>query len=157
MAVTKIRKISSWTLLAAAIISVVVMGLFYTGGVVDSAAEMQEPVNTNYLIYWVYVLFGATIISTFLFAVWQFIGLLKTNPKSAITSLGVLVVFAAIMLISYTLGDGTPLPIINADSAAYNTSSWLKITDMWIYTTYILIGLIILSVVAGTVKRILNK
>lgn len=157
MAVTKIRKISSWTLLAAAIISVVVMGIFYTGGVVDPAAEMQEPIHTGLLIGWVYILFGATIVSTLIFAIWQFIGLLKTNAKSAMTSLGVLVVFAAIMFISYAIGDGTPLPIINADSAAYNTPSWLKITDMWIYTTYILIGLIILSVIAGTVKRILNK
>ncbi|MCD8263064.1 MAG: hypothetical protein LUD02_02025 [Tannerellaceae bacterium] len=157
MAVTKIRKISSWTLLAAAIISVVVMGIFYAGGVVNPAAEMQEPIYTGLLIDWVYILFGATIISTFVFAVWQFIGLLKTNPKSATTSLGVLVVFAAIMFISYAIGDRTPLPIINADSAEYNTPGWLKITDMWIYTTYILIGLIILAVIAGTVKRVLNK
>ena len=34
MAVTKIRKISSWTLLISSIISIIVLGMFYAGGVV---------------------------------------------------------------------------------------------------------------------------
>ena len=33
MAVTKIRKISSWTLLISSIISIIVLGMFYAGGV----------------------------------------------------------------------------------------------------------------------------
>ena len=41
MAVTKIRKISSWTLLISSIISIIVLGMFYAGGVVDTAAEMK--------------------------------------------------------------------------------------------------------------------
>ena len=31
MAVTKIRKISSWTLLISSIISIIVLGMFYAG------------------------------------------------------------------------------------------------------------------------------
>ena len=42
MAVTKIRKISSWTLLISSIISIIVLGMFYAGGVVDPAAEMKD-------------------------------------------------------------------------------------------------------------------
>ena len=84
MAVTKIRKISSWTLLISSIISIIVLGMFYAGGVVDPAAEMKEPIYTGLLINWTSVLFFVTIISTMLFAVWQFLTLLKTNAKSAI-------------------------------------------------------------------------
>ena len=73
MAVTKIRKISSWTLLICSIISIVVLGMFYAGGVVDPAAENKEPINTGLLIDWTSALFFATIVSTVLFAVWQFI------------------------------------------------------------------------------------
>ena len=91
MAVTKIRKISSWTLLISSIISIIVLGMFYAGGVVDPAAEMKEPIYTGLLINWTSVLFFVTIISTMLFAVWQFLTLLKTNAKSAIMSLVVLV------------------------------------------------------------------
>ncbi|MCD7976449.1 MAG: hypothetical protein LUG51_04580 [Tannerellaceae bacterium] len=157
MAVTKIRKISSWTLLASAVISVAVLVIFYTGGVVNPGEEMKEYAQTNLLINWVYVLFGLTVLSTFIFALWQFINLFRTNAKSALTALGVLVGFAAIMLIAYSIGDGTPLPMINSDSAEYNTETWLKVTDMWIYSIYILIAMIVLAVVAGSVKRILNK
>lgn len=85
MAVTKIRKISSWTLLISSIISIIVLGMFYAGGVVDPAAEMKEPIYTGLLINWTSVLFFVTIISTMLFAVWPiFEPVVKTNAKSAI-------------------------------------------------------------------------
>ena len=157
MAVTKKRKVSSWTLLISSIISVVALIMFYTGGVVDPAAEMKEPVYTGLLLNWTYVLFGLTIASTIVLAAWQFLGSLKNDAKSALMSLLVLVLFVALLGITYTLGDATPLTGLNADSQAYNTTGWLKITDMWIYSTYALIALIILAVVWGTIRRILSR
>lgn len=157
MAVTKIRKVSSWTLLISSIISVVAFIMFYAGGVVDHAAEMKEPVYTGLLLNWTYVLFGLTIASTIVLAAWQFLGSLKNDAKSALMSLLVLVLFVALLGITYTLGDATPLTGLNADSQAYNTTGWLKITDMWIYSTYALIALIILAVVWGTIRRILSR
>ena len=131
--------------------------MFYTGGVVDPAAEMKEPVYTGLLLNWTYVLFGLTIASTIVLAAWQFLGSLKNDAKSALMSLLVLVLFVALLGITYTLGDATPLTGLNADSQAYNTTGWLKITDMWIYSTYALIALIILAVVWGTIRRILSR
>lgn len=157
MAVTKIRKISSWTLLISAIVSIVILGMFFAGGVVDPAAEMKEPVYTGLLINWTSVLFFATIISTVLFAIWQFIGLLKTDAKAAIMSLVTLVCFAALLFITYTMGDATPLNGLNADSQAYNTAGWLKISDMWIMSTIALIVMIIACIFWGSIKRILGK
>ena len=157
MAVTKIRKMSSWTLLIVSIISLVVLGMFYAGGVVDPSVEMKEPIYTGLSINWTSVLFFVTIISTILFAVWQFITLLQTNAKSAITSLIVVVVFAAILFITYSMGDATPLGGMNADSQKYNIPLWLKVTDMWIMSTAVLMILIIAAVVWGSVKRMLNK
>ena len=157
MAVTKIRKMSSWTLLIVSIISLVVLGMFYAGGVVDPSVEMKEPIYTGLLINWTSVLFFVTIISTILFPVWQFITLLQTNAKSAITSLIVVVVFAAILFITYSMGDATPLGGMNADSQKYNIPLWLKVTDMWIMSTAVLMILIIAAVVWGSVKRMLNK
>ncbi|MBC8616359.1 hypothetical protein H8788_01260 [Parabacteroides faecis] len=157
MAVTKIRKMSSWTLLIVSIISLVVLGMFYAGGVVDPAAEMKEPIYTGLLINWTSVLFFVTIISTILFAIWQFVTLLKTNAKSAVTSLIVVVVFAAILFISYSIGDATPLKGLNADSQVYNVPMWLKVTDMWIWSTVVLMILIVAAVVWGSVKRMLNR
>ena len=105
MAVTKIRKISSWTLLICSIVSIIILGMFFAGGVVDPAAELQEPIYTGLLIDWTSALFFATIISTVLFAIWQFLGLLKTNAKEALSSLAVLVLFVALLFVTYTVGD----------------------------------------------------
>ena len=101
--------------------------MFYTGGVVDPAAEMKEPVYTGLLLNWTYVLFGLTIASTIVLAAWQFLGSLKNDAKSALMSLLVLVLFVALLGITYTLGDATPLTGLNADSQAYNTTGWLNL------------------------------
>ena len=157
MAVTKIRKISSWTLLICSIVSIIILGMFFAGGVVDPAAELQEPIYTGLLIDWTSALFFATIISTVLFAIWQFLGLLKTNAKEAISSLAVLVLFVALLFVTYTVGDDTPLQGLNADSQQYNTAGWLKISDMWILSTITLVCAILACVVWGSIKKTMGK
>ena len=107
------------------------------------------------MINWTSVLIFVTIIRTMLIAYWHFLTLLKTNAKSAIMSLVVLVCFVAVLFITYTMGDATPLTGLNADSLVYNTPGWLKITDMWIMSTIVLLVLIVACVVWGSVKRIM--
>lgn len=157
MAVTKIRKISSWTLLITSIISIIVLGMFYFGGVVDPSAENKEYVYTGLLLNWTYVVFAVTIAVMLVLALWQFASILKTNPKSALSSLGVVVLFALLLIVTYVTGDGTPLQGMNADSQTYNIPFWLKATDMWIVSSIVLFLLILAVIVAGTIKRIMNK
>ena len=157
MAVTKIRKVSSWTLLITSIISLVVLGMFYAGGVVDPSVEMKEPILYRLIAQLDLCTVFVTIISTVIFALWQFASLLKTSPKSALTSLIVVVCFAAMLFITYSIGDPTPLKGLNTDSQEYNIPLWLKVTDMWIYSTVVLMILIIIAVAAGSVKRMLNR
>ena len=97
MAVTKIRKMSSWTLLGVMIVSVIVFAMFYLGGVVDAAAEKSEPVNTSLLLYWCYIVFGIAVALLLLFGLVQFLATLKSRPKAAISSLGVLIGFLAML------------------------------------------------------------
>ena len=143
MAVTKIRKMSSWTLLIVSLISIVVLGMFFGGGITNPGEEMKEYVYTGLLLNWTSALFFVTIICMVLFAVWQFITLLKA--------------FVAMLFITYSIGDGTPLQGLNADSQKYNTAGWLQITDMWIWSTVVLLVLIVACVVWGSVKRMLGK
>ena len=157
MAVTKIRKISSWTLLVTSIITIIVLGMFFGGGVVDPSAENKEYVNTGLLLDWTYVIFVVTVVCMIAFALWQFVTVLKSNPKSALMSLGVVALFAVMLFVTYSMGDGTPLLGLNADSQSYNTSFWLKVTDMWINSTIVLFFLIVIAVIAGTVKKALGK
>mgnify|MGYP000018239402 FL=1 len=157
MAVTKIRKMSSWTLLVVSLISIVVLGMFFGGGITTPGEEMKEYVYTGLLLNWTTGLFFVTIVCMVLFAIWQFVNLLKVNPKSAVAALGVVVAFVAMLFITYSIGDGTPLQGLNADSQKYNTVGWLKITDMWINSSIVLMVLIIIAVVAGSVKKMLNR
>ena len=157
MAVTKIRKISSWTLLISSIISVIVLVMFFTGGVVDPAAEMKEPIYTGLLLNWTYALFALTIVCMIGLAIWQFVGSLKHDAKSALMGLVVLVLFVVMLLATYSMGDGTPLTTLNADSQTYNTPFWLKATDMWIQSSIVLFVLIVAAICWGTLKRTLNR
>ncbi len=157
MAVTKIRKISSWTVLICSIISVVILLMFYFGGVVDPSAEMKEPIYTGLLLYWTYALFAITIVVTFFLVIWQFSNSLKVDKKGALMGCAGVVFLALVLIISYTMGEGTPMSGLNADSQVYNIPFWLKITDMWIYSSYILIVLIVLAITWGTVKRIMSR
>ena len=156
MAVSKIRKISSWSLIIIMAVSAIVLGIYYTGGIENPGEEMAKPVYTGLLLNWVSTLFGVTLGATVLFAISQFVMQLKDSPKSAISTLVVLVVFAGTFFITYSMGGGTPLTILGYEGE-HNVESWLKLTDMWIYTSYILMTLIIAVVILGGVKKILNK
>ena len=81
MSVTKIRKTSSWTLLAVSLISLLVLGIYYFGGVVDPAAEMVEPVYTGLLLNWVYAVFAVTIFTMVVFAIWNIASLIQHDAK----------------------------------------------------------------------------
>ncbi len=157
MAVTKIRRISSWTLLVTSLISIVVLGMFFGGGVVDPSAENKEYVYTGLLLDWTYIVFAVTIVCMVVFALWQFVTVLKANPKSALMSFVIIALFALMLLVTYSMGDGTPLVGLNADSQSYNIPFWLKVTDMWIQSSIVLFVLILIAVVAGTVKKILDR
>ncbi len=158
MAVTKIRKISSWILLACTIITLVVLGLFFLGGDNEPyKGEMWNPINIDLLLYWQYILFALTIVAAFIFAILQFVTNFKQNPKAGVMGLVVLVLFFGMLFITYAMGSTTKLPVVNAEAQAYNTDFWLKISDMWLYSTYILTALVVLAIAGGSLKRILKK
>ncbi len=157
MAVTKIRKTSSWVLLGVMLLSVIVLAAFYFGGVVDPNLNKKEPVNTSLLLYWTYTVFAIALVLLVLFGGMQFLSTLKSRPKSALASLAVLVAFLAMLGITYAMGDTTALANINVDSAQYNVPKWLKISDMWIYSIYITLGLSIIAIIAGSIKKVFNK
>ena len=65
-----------------------------------------------------------------------------------------LAVFAILLVIAYSIGDGTPLNILGYEGPD-NVAARLKMTDMWIYSVYILMGLVILSMLfSPLIKRI---
>ena len=156
MAVTKIRKISSWTLWGVVAISLIVFGLFYFGGEIPDQKN-YTPIYTAELLYWGYTMLSLAIISLFGFAIFQFITSLIENPKKALMSLSVIVVFGVLFGITYAMGNATPLTGLNTDSEKFNTTTWLKVTDMWLYSMYTLGVLCILATLGGSVFKFINK
>ena len=161
MAITKIRKIANWILWAVSAVSIVVFALFYFGGETENSPwadkNMSDPKYLEPLIYWIYAMLAFSIIALLGFGIFSFFTALKDKPKAALASLGALVAFGALMLIAYAIGDATPLTNINADSQSYNTTFWLKFTDMWLYSMYIMMALCICGMIGGAILKILNK
>ncbi|MDR1601867.1 MAG: hypothetical protein LBS42_05510 [Tannerella sp.] len=157
MAVTKIRRFSSWILILCTVITVVVLGFFYLGGVEDPAAEIKAPIYTSLLLYWCYALVIITIAGMLIFGIFQFLSSLKAKPKAALGSLAVIIAFVGLLGITFAIGDITKLPNINVDSAHFNTDFWLKVSDMWLYSAYIMLILCVLAMIAGSIKTVFKK
>ena len=154
-------KISYYALYLMILIILVVLALFYCGGDAEGSArltgvdpEMWQPAHTDALLYLVYALFAVAIIATVIAAVVQFVSTLKDSPAKALSSLLGLIVLIALLVITWALGSETPLNIPGYDGSD-NVPFWLKITDMFIYSLYVLLGAnIILMIVSGVKKKI---
>lgn len=162
MAVTKISRISRWTLYAMTAVTIALIALFFLGGNVQPEQQYAElvgrtqPIFTDALLYWIYVLLGITILAVFVFSIFGFINNFRYNRRRAINSFVTLAVFAVLLLIAYSMGDGTPLNILGYEGPD-NVKSMLKLTDMWLYTIYILMGLTILAMLFSPVIKRIGK
>ncbi|RNC65890.1 hypothetical protein [Proteiniphilum sp. X52] len=150
MAVTKIHRTSRTVLLIGIVISLVVLGLFYLGGQVPAhqkiAADMSQPKFTDIVLYWAYVLLAVTLIVLLLFAIVAFFKQMKESPKKAMGGLLILVGLAALLIVTYVIGDGTLLNIPGYDGND-NRPPTLKMTDMWLYSAYFMFTMTILAMV----------
>ncbi len=158
MAVSKIRKISSTTLLAFVILTIVVLVLFFVGGYVDSTAVKPEPVYTNVLFYLMYFAFGVTLLTMLYFAVAGIVQNLKDpkRRKNALVGLLVVVALAALLLITYFIGSTGRLQL-SADFQRYNTDHFLKFSDMWLFSIYFMLGLNIIALLVFAIKGSIGK
>ena len=162
MAVTKISKISRWTLYAMSVVTIVLIGLFFLAGNVQPEQQyaelvgLTEPTFTDALLYWIYILLGITILAVFVFSVYGFVNNLRNNRKKAINSLVTLLIFAVLLVIAYSIGDGEPLNILGYEGPD-NVKGMLKLTDMWLYTIYILMALTILAMLFSPLINRIGK
>ena len=149
MSVTKIHKTSKTTLLIGVIISILVMALFYLGGQTPAEekiiADLSQPKYTDIMLYWMYILLAITIIVLIGFAISAFFKQLKESPKKALSGFLVLIGMAAMLIITFIMGDGTPLNIAGY-SGTDNVPGTLKMTDMWLFSMYIMLVLTLLAI-----------
>ena len=147
----RIQKVSGTVLYVMLAITLVILGMFFFGGetpldqrlVADTA--MEEPAQTDALIYWMYILFGIAVIITIAAAIYQFVTGFIDSPMTAIKSLLGLILIIVVLVISWAMGSDQPLVMPGYDGAE-NVPFWLKLTDMFLYTIYIMMGAMILLI-----------
>jgi len=149
MAVTKIHRTSKMTLIIGVIVSIAVMAMFYLGGQVPAqeklVADMSQPKFTDIVLYWAYALLAITIAVLVIFALVSFLKQLKNSPKKALGGFLAILALAALMIVAYLMGDGTLLNIPGYDGAD-NQPKTLKLTDMWLFSSYIMLTLTFLAI-----------
>lgn len=142
---SKYLNIVLYALLAA---TVVLAGFFYFGGEIEDAT-LTTPVYTETFLNWgIILLFGAAALSI----IFEIVNLVL-HPKQAIRSLISIGILGIIVLVSYSMGDGTPLELVGYKGSD-NVPSMLILGDVFLYTTYILIGGVLLSILYTEVSRI---
>ena len=146
-------KVSYYVLYAMFAIILVVLGLFYFGGDAQGDAvlmsvdsEMWQPAQTDALIYLTYALLAVAVIAT---------SALKDNPGAALKSLIGLIVLIVVVVIAWTMGSDEPLTIPGY-SGTDNVPFWLKITDMFLYSIYILFAGTVLAIIFSSIKKKLS-
>lgn len=151
----KIQKVSGSVLYIALAITLVILGLFFFGGENPNpiVPEMSQPNYTDPLIYWMYILLAIAVLVTVAAAIFQFVTNFMDSPKSAIRSLLGLVALVLVLIISWSIGSDQTL-VMQGYSGTENVPFWLKLTDMFLYTIYFLMGATILLILGfGIAKK----
>lgn len=132
-------KVSYYVFYVCIALILVVLGMFYGVGYNNPVGEYNEPQNTGALMYLMYGMFAVTVIVTLVGAIAQFGGALKDNPKGAIKSLIGLILLIVLLIVTYNIGSSET--VIMGGGTEYTNVTMLKVTDMLLYSTYVLFGL----------------
>ncbi len=145
-----IRKTISIILYVLMGISVVLVAFFYFGKLVPGTegTNMEEPVITGKILIWAAIL---VIITAGLALIFPIINLVS-NPKSAKSGLFILLGVAILIFVAYTLASNEVLKIPGY-TGTDNIPGILKIAGTGLFTTYILAGLAVLSILYSEISK----
>ncbi len=156
----KIQRVSGLALSVMLLITLVILGLFFFGGEtpmdqrVVADPSLSEPLYTDAILYWNYILFVLGVIAIVIGVIYQFGSTFADSPKTALKSLVGIALLVVVLVVTWTMGDATPL-VIPGYEGTENVPFWLKLTDMFIYTLYIEVGVMILLMIGfGITKKI---
>jgi hypothetical protein len=146
-----ISRISQYILWAFMAVSLVLVGIFFFGGFVEGTAgtSAAEPVITETILKWAYVLLGITAAVAVVF---QLI-FMATNLKS-LKRMGIILLIAAILIfVSYQLADDTVLNLIMY-TGPDNVPGTLQTVGTAIIFTYILGVLAIVAILYSSIANL---
>ncbi len=148
MAISKISQYTLWALMA---VSLVFVGVFFFGGFVEGTegTSTAEPIITNVILRWSYILL---IITVAILIVFQLV-LIITNLQ-ALKRMGIVLGIAAVLIfVSYQLADDTLINLIMY-TGPDNVPGTLQIVGTTLIFTYILGILAIVSILYSAIANI---
>ena len=148
------NKISTLTLWLCMLITLILSLRFFYVSFTQSV-DVESPELSSLLI-WIFSLLMITLSTGLFFFFYSYIRKWKENPKKAKRSTAFVIALFVLLSAAWMFGDGNPLPLIGYKGNE-NTYLWLKLTDMWLYSLYILSGLGILALFAGIVVSYFKK
>ncbi|HKL96262.1 MAG TPA: hypothetical protein VJ856_03220 [Paludibacteraceae bacterium] len=146
----KLPKLSLWILFA---VSIIIAALFWFAGgeqVEINGNPWDQPYFTDSLLNWAYILCGLAIVITLVISVVKFVKTFRDNPRKGLISLGVILAFVTVFVISWFLGSSETIHIIGYDGSD-NTGLWAQFTDMCVFSMYILFAGTILTIIGTLV------
>ncbi len=148
MTLHKITRILQYLIM---VVSVVLVGMFYFGGFVKGTqgTPAEEPVITETILTWAYILFGIAALVSVVFPLIYII----IHPKNATKSLILLGIAAILIFVAYQLASGQVMNITGYKGPD-NVPSTLKNVGTGLIFMYILAGLAILSILYTEIAKI---
>ena len=146
-----LHRVLSIFLYVLMIVSAVLVVLFYFGGVVEGTegTNLEEPIMTNTILNWAYILFALAAVAAILFPVVYMIMYPQNAKKAGIAIIGI----AVVVFVAYSLASDELLTLINY-SGADNNPQTLKLSDTGIISAYILLGLAVLSIIYAEIAKL---
>jgi multisubunit Na+/H+ antiporter MnhB subunit len=155
-----IRKLSGFALWAILGISFIIVILFYFGGEVPEAQrvvyDQAQPKYTDLFINWGLFLFGFLVVLTLTSCIYKVMKEYRNSPQETLRSLGAVILLFFLLVVTWFLGDTTSLKIPGYYGKE-NIPFWLRITDMWLYSICVLLGVIMLLIAYFAIRKRVNS
>ena len=149
-----LNKIPAIVLWSSILITLIISVRFFIA--YFSQSEDQESNQVSALLFWLFTLFIITVSTGLIFSFVFYIKQMKENPKKIGRFLVIAISSGLLFFIAWLLGSGNSLPLIGYKGSE-NTYTWLKITDMWLYSIYIILGIGFLALIGGIIWSYFKK
>ncbi len=141
-------KIASITMYVLLLISVVYSALVMAG---PMEADAATPSFLDSALNWTYIMIFGALVITLIFEIFNVIMNPANTKRTLLSTVGVVIV----LVIAWSLADGTPLQIIGYEGSD-NVPSMLKLTDAGVYIFYFMMLVTFVTIVITEVGRILK-
>jgi CDP-diglyceride synthetase len=118
--------------------------------------DPTKNVTVDFILKWLYFIFVLSLGIACLFSFVRFFIRWKRNPRSILQPLILALALTGLLAGTYMSGNGNPLPVPGYEGDE-NTVFWLKLTDMWLYSLYILLILVIISLFGGIIWSYIKR